>query len=94
MLHEVLKLLLRLGYLALEDIELLLFGIVDFIDLSELLLRLDPESLGNIEVIVCLFVVHLVGGQLLLGIVQPYTYLLLVLLDGLCFRCYLLLLQF
>jgi hypothetical protein len=45
------------------------------------LLSLDPQSLSDVEVLMRAFVVHLVGGKLLLSSVESNTYFLFVLLD-------------
>ncbi len=81
MLHEVFKFLLSFGDLVPEDVGLLLLGVVEFIDLGEFLFCLYSEALCDIEVVVCSFVVHLVGGELLLGSIEPHSHFLLVLLD-------------
>lgn len=75
--HEIFELLLGFGDLTLEDVGLLFFGVVDFVDLVEFLFRLYSESLCDVVIVMCLLVVHLVGGELLLCGIQAHTDLLL-----------------
>ncbi len=78
--HEIFKLFLSLCDLTFEDVHLLSFGVVDLIDLVEFLFRFDTETLCNVEIIVGFFVVHLIGGELLLGCVKTDTDFLLIFL--------------
>jgi hypothetical protein len=79
--HKIFEFLLSLGHLTFENGHLLFFGVVDFIDLVEFLFRFDTKTLCDVKVIVCLFIIHLIGRQLLLGSVESDTDLLLIFLN-------------
>ena len=79
--HEIFKLFLSFCNFTFEDVHLLSFGVVDLIDLVEFLFRFDTKTLCNVEIIVGLFVVHLIGGELLLGGVKTNTNFLFTFLD-------------
>lgn len=79
--HEIFQLFLCFGDFAFENVHLLSFGVVDLIDLVEFLFGLDTETLGDVEIVVGFFVVHLVGCELLLGGVESNTDLFFVFLD-------------
>lgn len=94
MFHQVLEFFLRFPDLATQDRGLFLLGIVKFIDLGEFLLCLKSQSLCDVKVIVCSFVVHLISGQLLLCGVEADTDFFLVFLDLGAFGPRLLVFQF
>ena len=79
--HEIFELFLCFGDFAFENVHLLSFGVVDLIDLVEFLFGLDTETLGDVEIVVGFFVVHLIGCELLLSGVEANTDLFFVFLD-------------
>ena len=81
MSHEILQLFLSLGHFAFQDIGLFFFGVVELVDLRQFLFGLDSQSLCDVEVVVGSLVVHLVGGQLLLGGVEAHADFFFVFLD-------------
>ncbi len=92
--HQVLQLFLGLAYLQSQDVCLLLLCTVELVYLRKLLIRLHPQPLRNVEVVMGPFVVHLVRGELLLGRVEPDAHFLLVCLDLFAARFGLLVLEF
>jgi len=83
MSHEIFELLLCFGDFAFENVCLLFFGIVDFIDLVKFLFRFNSESLCDIVIVMCFLVIHLVGSKLLLRSVKTDTDFLFAFLN--CF---------
>jgi hypothetical protein len=79
--HQVLQLLLGLRHFVLQRRCLLLLVVVALVDLRQLLLRLDPQLLDDVVIVVGFLVGHLVFGQLLLRPVQTHTCVLFLLLD-------------
>lgn len=80
MTHEIFELFLGFGDFVFEDVHLLSFGVVDFIDLVEFLLRFDTKALCDVKIVMGLFVVHLIGCELLLGGVKTDTDFLFIFL--------------
>lgn len=94
MSHEIFELLLCFGDFAFENVCLLFFGIVDFIDLVKFLFRFNSESLCDIVVVMCFLVIHLVGSKLLLRSVKTDTDFLFAFLNVFLFYFGLLQFQF
>lgn len=94
MSHEIFELLLCFGDFAFENVCLLFFGVVDFIDLVKFLFRLNSESLCDIVIVMCFLVIHLVGSKLLLRSVKTDTDFLFAFLNVFLFYFGLLQFQF
>jgi len=73
MSHEIFELFLCFSDFSFKNVGLLFFGIVNFIDLVKFLFRFDSKSLCDIVIVMCFFVIHLVGSKLLLRSVKTDT---------------------